>query len=92
LRRGQIIKQCSRRAKAGGAEEGHAVDAVGARQATLHRDAAAAEHAAEPGNAAAGVGRPLNVGVVPLPSRLKGGKVCGCVVRRLDVLHLRGHG
>jgi hypothetical protein len=86
LRRGQRIKQCSRRAEAGGAKEGHAADAVGTKQATLRGDAAAAEHAA------VGVGRPPNVGVTPLQSRWKGGKVCGCAVRGLDVLRLRGHG
>jgi hypothetical protein len=91
LRRGQRIKQCSRRAEARGAEERHVVDAVGAGQATLHRDAAAAEHAAEPGDAAVGAGRSPNVGVAPLPSRSKGGKVCDYVVWCLDVMRLRGH-
>jgi hypothetical protein len=92
LRRGQRIKQCSRRAEAGGAEEGHAADAVGAGQATLHGDATAAEHVAKPGDAFAGVGRPPNAGVAPLSSRSKGGKVYDYVIHRLDVLHLRGHG
>jgi hypothetical protein len=92
LRRGQRIKQCSHRAEAGGAKEGHAADAVGTKQATLRGDATAAEHAAEPEDAAVGVGRPPNVRVTPLQSRWKGGKVCGCAVRGLDVLRLRGHG
>jgi hypothetical protein len=59
---------------------GHAADAVGAGQATLRGDAAAAEHAVEPGDAAAGAGRPSNAGVAPLPSRSKGEKVYGYVV------------
>jgi hypothetical protein len=77
LRRGQRIKQCNRRAEARGAEEGHAADAVDTGQATLCGDAAAAEHAAEPWDAAISVERLPNAGVVPLLSRSKRGKICG---------------
>jgi hypothetical protein len=75
--RGQRIKQCSHRAEAGGAEEGHAADAVDAGQATLCGDAAAVEHVVEPEDVVIDVERPPNTRVALLLSRSKGGKVYG---------------